>query len=234
MPRITGHTPSDTTHASRGWLHDAGPDVQRRAHDSFLETLGRLQRVPVNEATWLERPSGIGLGAELTWWREYVRWGTDNQVPDVMTTAFAWLARHQPEANDLAVCWGDARMSNAIFDDSGQLIGALDWEQAGVCPPEIDFAWWLATRRQMLEVNGLDLDPELEGFDSRADVIRRYEEMIGRPLNDLHWYEVFAMVRMGCCILRTQVLLRSIGQTDHFLTRAPILPAWTIAAIQQS
>ena len=44
------------------------------------------------------------------------------------------------------------------------------------------------------------------------------------------WYEVFAMVRMGCCILRTQELLRSIGQGDHFLTRAPILPAWTVEA----
>jgi aminoglycoside phosphotransferase (APT) family kinase protein len=84
----------------------------------------------------------------------------------------------------------------------------------------------------MLEVNGLDLDPELPGFDSRERVIRRFEEMIGRPLVDLHWYEVFAMVRMGCCILRTQELLRSIGQGDHFLTRAPILPAWTVAAVQ--
>jgi hypothetical protein len=25
--------------------------------------------------------------------------------------------------------------------------------------------------------------------------------------------------------------LRSIGQGDHFLTRAPILPAWTISAV---
>jgi hypothetical protein len=32
--------------------------------------------------------------------------------------------------------------------------------------------------------------------------------------------------------LRTQVLLRSIGQGDHFLIRAPILPAWTIAAVR--
>ena len=62
--------------------------------------------------------------------------------------------------------------------------------------------------QQMLEVNRLDLDPELPGFDSREAVIGRYEEMIGRPLVDLDWYEIFAMVRMGCCILRTQVLLR--------------------------
>lgn len=233
MPRIVGHTPSDTSYATRGWLHDAGPDVQRRAHDSYLETLARLQSVPVSEATWLARPAGVGVSAELAWWLDYVRWGSDNQVPDLMTEAFAWLRRRQPaEAGPLTICWGDARMSNAIFDDTGRLIGALDWEQACICPAEADIAWWLATRKQMLEVNGLDLDPELPGFDSRAAVIGRYEEMIGRKLEHLDWYEIFAMVRMGCCILRTQVLLRSNGQGDHFLTRAPILPTWTVAAIR--
>jgi aminoglycoside phosphotransferase (APT) family kinase protein len=233
MPRITGHTPSDTGYATRGWLHDAGPAVQRRVHDSFLETLAKLQRVPVEQASWLARPAGTGVVAELKWWREYAKWGTDNQVPDIMTTAFDWLVRHMPEeTDDLAVCWNDARLSNAIFDDSGEIVGALDWEQACLCPAETDFAWWLATRRQMLEVNGLDLDPELPGFDSREQVIHRFEEMIGRPLVDLHWYEVFAMVRMACCILRTQELLRKIGQGDHFLTRAPILPSWTISAVE--
>jgi hypothetical protein len=67
-----------------------------------------------------------------------------------------------------------------------------------------------------LEVNGIDLDPELPGFDSREQVIGRCGQMISRKLVDLPWYEVFAMVRMGCCILRTQELLRSIGQGDHF------------------
>lgn len=233
MPRIVGHTPSDTSYATRGWLHDAGAVVQRRVHDSFLATLARLHRAPVAEAPWLARPGGVGVAAELDWWAEYVRWGTGNQVPDVITEAFDWLRRRQPCAtDDLSICWGDARLSNAIFDDAGELVGALDWEQACICPAEADIAWWLATRKQMLEVNGLERDPELDGFDSREAVIGRYEEMLGRPLRDLDWYEIFAMVRMGCCIIRTQVLLRATGQSDHFLTRAPILPAWTLAAIR--
>ena len=233
MPRIVGHTPSDTSYVTRGWLHDAGPGVQRRVHDSFLETLATLHRIPAGEASWLQRPAGSGVVAEISWWHEYAGWGTDNQIPDVMSLAFDWLTCHIPtQTNELSICWNDARLSNAIFDDAGQIVGALDWEQACLCPAETDFAWWLATRRQTLEVNGIDLDPELPGFDSREQVIRRYEQMIGRPLVDLHWYEVFAMVRMACCILRTQELLRSIGQGDHFLTRAPILPTWTLDAIR--
>ena len=93
-----------------------------------------------------------------------------------MTEAFAWLLRHQPEeTGDVAVCWNDARLSNAIFDDSGQIVGALDWEQACVCPAETDFAWWLATRRQMLEVNGLDPTRNCRGSTaaSRSSVASR-------------------------------------------------------------
>src|SRR5258708_23182428 len=230
MPRIVGHTPSDTSYALRGWVHGAGVKVQRQVHDSFLETLAALQRVPVDQAPWLHRPTGVGNDAELAWWREYIEWATDRQVPGLITDAFDWLDRHQPaDPPELAVCWGDARLSNAIFGDDGQIVGVLDWEQACLCPAETDFAWWLATRRQMLEVNGIDADPELPGFDSREQVIHRFEEMIGRPLVALDWYEIFAMARMGCCIMRTQALLRSIGQSDHFLTLAPILPASTIS-----
>jgi aminoglycoside phosphotransferase (APT) family kinase protein len=233
MPRIVGHTPSDTSYAMKGWLHDAGSEVQRRVHDSFLDTLARLHRVPVDEAPWLERPTGVGVSAEIAWWQDYVRWGSENQVPELMTEAFNWLLRNQPQRPmTLSVCWGDARLSNAIFDDAGDIVGALDWEQACICPAEADVAWWLATRKQMLEVNGINADPELPGFDSRTAVIRRYEEMIGRPLENMYWYEIFAMVRMGCCILRTQVLLRRNGQADHFLTKAPILPAWALATIR--
>ncbi|OBK16627.1 phosphotransferase family protein [Mycobacterium asiaticum] len=232
MPRIAGHTPSDTSYATRGWLHGAGPEVQRRVHDSFLDTLVALQRVPAGQAPWLERPQGVGNAAELAWWYDYVKWATDTQVPALITAAFEWLHRHQPEdPSRLAVCWGDARLSNAIFDDEGQIVGVLDWEQACLCPAETDFAWWLATRRQTMEVNGIQADPELPGFESRQHVIERFEERIGRPLRSLQWYEIFAMVRMGCCILRVQWLLRSMGQRDHGLTRAPIMPGWAVEVV---
>jgi aminoglycoside phosphotransferase (APT) family kinase protein len=234
MPRIVGHTPSDTSYATRGWLHSSGPDVQRRLHDSFLDTLIAVQRVPVDEAPWLARPTGVGIGPEVAWWKDYLDWATGNDVPDLMVEAFSWLEHHQPaEPLPLAVSWGDARLSNTICDDTGAIIAAIDWEQACICPAEADLGWWLATRRQTLEVQGLaGLDPELPGFDSRENVIRRYEAMLGRELHDLNWFEMFSMVRMACCILRTHALLRSLGLTDHGFLRAPILPSWAIETIR--
>jgi hypothetical protein len=132
------------------------------------------------------------------------------------------------QTGELSVCWNDARLSNAIFEDVGQIVGALDREQACLCPAETDFAWWLATRRQMLEVNGLDLDlnwsvrqprtgdPPLRG-DDRA------------PLST-------ALVRGvrdgadGLLHLRTQELLRSIGQATTS-SPGPIRPRGPPSAV---
>ena len=232
MPMLVGHTPSDTSYATRGWLHGAGPEVQRRLHDSFLDTLLAIHRVPADEAPWLARPTGVGTGPELDWWRDYLDWATDNDVPAVMARGFDWLERHLPaDAAPLGVSWGDARLSNTICDDSGAIIGVLDWEQGCLGPAEADLGWWLATRRQTLEVQGIDADPELPGFDSRAAVIGRYEQLLGRRLHDLGWYEMFSMLRMGCCILRTKTLLRGVAQTDHGFLTAPILPGWVVETI---
>lgn len=232
MPRITGHTPSDTSYATRGWLFSAGTEVQKHLHDDFLRTLAAIQDVPVADAPWLARDGQVGNGPELLWWREYLAWATDNQVPDLMVEAFAWLERNQPsDPGPLSVCWGDARLSNTIFDDNGAIAGALDWEQACIGHAEADLGWWLATRRQTREVQGVTSDPELPGFEPRDVVIAQFQEMIGRELIDLEWYEQFSMIRMGCCILRTQVLLRGLGLTDHGFLRAPILPTWVIESI---
>lgn len=233
MPRIVGHTPSDTSYATRGWLHGAGAEIQRRLHDSFLDTLIAVQRVPIERAPWLRRPTGVGIGPELAWWKEYVAWATDNDVPDLMVDAFSWLERNQPaQAVPLAVSWGDARLSNTIADDTGTIVAAIDWEHACICPAEADIGWWLATRRQTMEVQRIQTDPELPGFDSRDQVIRRYEELLGRALQDLGWYELFSVTKMACCMQRTKVLLGSLGQTDHGFLRAPIMPSWAVETLR--
>ena len=82
MPRIVGHTPSDTSYATRvaprrrRRMSNGGPTIR-----SSRRSRG-CSRVPIDDATWLATPDGIGNNAELTWWREYVKWGTDDQVPD--------------------------------------------------------------------------------------------------------------------------------------------------------
>ena len=227
MPRIVGHIPLDNVNAPDGWPARAGVDVQRRAQQSFLELLADIHRVPSIEAPWLRRTSGIGNAAELNWWHDYARWATDGRVPAQLEEAFAWLRDHRPTTEpEPSISWGDARMANCIFDSEGTIVGALDWELACVCPAEADVGWWLGTRRQTLEAMGASDDEDLPGFDSRDALIARYEALLGRQLVDLEWYEMSAMVRMGCCIARALILLGNLGQTDPMFMQTPLLPTW--------
>jgi hypothetical protein len=84
----------------------------------------------------------------------------------------------------------------------------------------------------MLEVHRIHADPELPGLDDRADDIGRYQELITGKLVALQRHEHFAMVRIGCCTLRLQALLRARSQSDHVVLRAP-MPAWTIEALRK-
>ena len=100
-----------------------GPAVQRRAHDSFLETLATCTAFRSTRPPGWRDPGGGGISAEFTVVAQLREWGTADQVPDLMSEAFDWLVRHHADADnaELSVCWNDARLSNAIFDDLARL-----------------------------------------------------------------------------------------------------------------
>jgi aminoglycoside phosphotransferase (APT) family kinase protein len=240
MPRIAGRLPGDYVYPVKGWLKDAGEAHQQACYESFVDTMVALHSVDVTEhdVAFLHRPNGVGLTAEIDWWSDYLDWALDGDVgpgsgdPDgQMADAYRWVRETAPDDDHLALGWGDARFANTIYDDAGTVVGALDWEQACLAPPEMDVGFWLATRRQSAEVVGVTTDPELPGFLDRDETLARIETGLGRPLDSIGWHETFAMVRMGTCIVATKALLRRSGQHDHYLLGAPLLPPWTIDAI---
>jgi aminoglycoside phosphotransferase (APT) family kinase protein len=235
MPRIAGDLPSDFTYPVRGWVHDAPADAQRRVAEQFVDHLAALHSVDTTsrDLGFLERPAGTGLAGEIGWWSDYLDWATDGSPTPLMADAYAWVRSTSPTHTDPpSLLWGDARFANVIYSPDRSLVGMLDWEQAAVGPAEFDLGFWLATRRQSAEAVGVAADPEVPGFPTRAEVVARYQAALGRTVRDLPWHETFAMIRMGTCIAATQRLLVRAGKTDHFMLAAPLLPEWTIAAIE--
>ena len=102
----------------------------------------------------------------------------------------------------------------------------LDWEQVCIGPAELDLGWSFATRRVQQDAHGLPVDHELAGFLTRADTIALYERRIGRPVQQLAWYEVFAILRVAICLARLQYLLRQHGVTEHFIFDLPYVQPW--------
>ena len=155
---------------------------------SFLEVLPAVHGA---------RAEGLGLrcglAEELAWWQGYLGWATDGSSPPALAGALAWCADHLPAAEPPdGLLWGDVRLGNVVFDPGRRAPRAvLDWDMAGVGPAEMDLAWFLALEAVQQDLTGMTVP----GFGTREEAIAIVEAGLGRRLDDLGWYEVFALVR---------------------------------------
>lgn len=95
-------------------------------------------------------------------------------------------------------------MGNILWRDC-EPVAVVDWEMATVGPPEVDIAWmiWLhAFFQNLARQYGL---PGMPDFLQRRQVAATYEQISGRPVRDLEWYEAYAMLRMAIIIVRTSM-----------------------------
>jgi aminoglycoside phosphotransferase (APT) family kinase protein len=195
MPRIDGRVPTDMPpYHSGGWVaEEAGPAERERMWWSGLEILARVHALDaaalglgfVDQPRW----GRMGLDQRLGYYEYYMNWAWPGPKPTAQR-ALAWLRRHQPaEPEPPVLLWGDARIGNIIYDDAGTPKAVLDWEAASFGQPEEDLAWFLFLDRHHSE--GVYV-PRLDGFPSAAETVSRYEELAGRPMRHMDYYEVLS------------------------------------------
>jgi aminoglycoside phosphotransferase (APT) family kinase protein len=200
MARVNGRPVGDAP-AFDPWLGGESQATQRRVQTGFLSLLARVNRIDCR-ASSLDRTlrgSTGGMASELGWWIDYINWAADGRpAPGLMDLA-QWCADHLPASSPpLSLCWGDARVGNVMFDDSGGVAGALDWELASIGPAEMDIAWCVA----MDEMTEIIVNRTVPGFLDRPGTLRYYETQLGRRLEDLAWHEVFALLRATAVVDR--------------------------------
>ena len=122
----------------------------------------------------------------------------------VIESTWQWLVDHQPaEEGEVVLSWGDSRIGNIIWDDF-RAAAVLDWEMASLGQPEMDLGWYLYFDRQFTEPLGV---PRPAGFGSHEETIERYAELMGRPMRDLFFYEVFSGFRFAVVMFRLSDLV---------------------------
>lgn len=215
MPRIEGLIPLDNPpFQSEGWLHAATPEQQQVAFCGFLDVLADIHRLP--DGGVAARAGGPGLAVELDWWTGYLEWAGQGSVPQELRDSLTWCRNHLPDPEPPpSLLWGDVRLGNVIFGADFLPAAVLDWEMASLAPAEVDLGWFFALRGRR---------PELPGFLDREAALARYSERLGRPLGDLWWYELFALVRSTAILVRMQRLLLQQGQPDHWLAGFDPIP----------
>ena len=218
MPRIEGHVlATNPPYPTAGWLVDGGPERQRRVLHAFLTTLAALHRTPpaVLSTRTTDAPT---LATTLAQWDDYLAWAAGATAPPAyLLDAARWCRDHVPTvAGPPAIVWGDAQLANCVLHDDGEIAALLDFELAGFGPPELDLGWYYALHDMTVATAG---GADLPGFGTRAEQLAVYEAALGRPVADLAWFEVFALVRSGSIMVRIARLLAAQGVDDSWLTR---------------
>jgi aminoglycoside phosphotransferase (APT) family kinase protein len=212
MARVDGRIPSDDPpFTATGWvLEDL--DAQQRAQlcDNALQALVAIHAVDLDAVglTDLRDHAEAGLEGQLRFWEETFTWAADGDANPTVEAGFAWLREHQPTTEATVLNWGDARIGNMIFRDDLSVGAVLDWEMVAVADPALDVAWWLFMQRHHTEGIGMPLP---EGFPSRDEVVARYEELSGRTLEHLDFYEVFVATRLSALMHRAGNLMIQAG-----------------------
>jgi aminoglycoside phosphotransferase (APT) family kinase protein len=214
MDHVEGLVPPDNLpYTMEGWVLEASAAEQEQMWWSGLEAMARIHRADWRSLglEWLADPSrgAPGLDQQLAYYREYLDWTARGRPQPVAEAAWEWLVANRPaEDGPVTLCWGDARVGNIIWRDFTP-VAVLDWEMATLGQPELDLGWWLYFDRQFTE--GLSV-PRPPGFPSRQATVARYAELIGRPLHDLEFYEIFSGFRFAVIMCRLADLMVESGQ----------------------
>jgi aminoglycoside phosphotransferase (APT) family kinase protein len=191
------------------WLRALGPDACAELHDRFLETLARIHRADIDAAAAGGVPRRDNA-AELRHWEEYLPWACGGTLVPTLVDALGWCRAHAPAHADdggPVLCWGDVRLGNVVFGDNLELRAVLDWDMAVIGNPEHDIAWLTVLETTLTTLSGR----RVEGFPGRDGTIARYEELAGRGLHDLEWYETFALLRSTAIMTRIGFLTVAAG-----------------------
>jgi aminoglycoside phosphotransferase (APT) family kinase protein len=106
-----------------------------------------------------------------------------------------WLDTHRPTDVRAGVMHGDFHFANVLMRfDRPALAAIVDWELVTIGDPLLDLGHLLATWPQ---TSGPGVTLQATGLPTHDDVIARYGDVSGRPLDELPWYRVLACYRLG-------------------------------------
>ena len=175
------------------WLRDATPAEQERCWWNAIESMAALHRLDL-QATGLDALLGssgsvVGVDGALSWFRELMDSTPGNRFRARAEQLWGLVGDSPPPSRGPdALSWGDARLGNVIFDDTGSA-ALIDFEEVTVTQPEADLGRWLSHDDACSAGLGL---ARLPGFPSHEETIERYGELLGRPLADMEWWKVYA------------------------------------------
>jgi aminoglycoside phosphotransferase (APT) family kinase protein len=175
-------------------------EQRRAAGESLVDVLAALHAVD---------PDAVGLGdlgrkegyieRQLRRWLKQFEGAKTREIPEI-EEVHDRLAARIPIQDAAGIVHGDYRLDNCVSRPDGPVAAVLDWELCTLGDVRADLG--------MLSICWADPDEpitarpdaatQLPGFPSRREAMARYEQVSGRDLSDLPFYEAFQFWRLAC------------------------------------
>jgi aminoglycoside phosphotransferase (APT) family kinase protein len=197
MDHVDGWSPIQTD----GWPAPFDVDLvaRRGLAVELVDGIAKLARVDWR-AGGLEgfgRPDGFHE-RQVDRWLAHLGRFRFRDIPG-LDTAAEWLRAHRPRVYEPGIMHGDYQFANVMFRHGApaQLAAIVDWEMATVGDPLLDLGWVLM---------GWPDDPadagslgyvDYTGMPGRDELVARYAEVSGRPVDDVEYYVILARFKMA-------------------------------------
>jgi aminoglycoside phosphotransferase (APT) family kinase protein len=215
MSFVEGRTPdTNPSHHQGGWLYEADAGFRNALWLNALQSLGAFHRATHGRHEIERFAKDIDGRSEFThlldYWSGHYALGCAGKPLSLMSELECWLRENEPPENRRAICWGDARIGNMLFDDAGLPAAFVDWELFSLGDPIRDLAYWLYSDDHFVYANG----KAVSGWPSTEASIAAYERGAGVPVDrrTLAFYRIFQGYHIVSTLTRLVQIRKALGQ----------------------
>ncbi len=157
-------------------------------------------------------PDAVGLGdlgrkdaylaRQIKRWRRQWSESKTRELAAMEEVAEA-LEQHMPEQIGSAIVHGDFRLGNMLVRPDG-VAAVLDWELCTLGDPLADVGYvlnnWVQPGEEQVGRGTANSPTMAGGFGSRQLLVERYEELTGRSIGDVSYYQAFQYWRLAAIV----------------------------------
>jgi aminoglycoside phosphotransferase (APT) family kinase protein len=150
----------------------------------------------------LGRPDGY-IARQLKRWTGLWEVNQTRSLPDLEWVS-AWLERNLPASPSTTIVHGDYKLDNVVVapENPPRITAVLDWEMATLGDPLADlgylFSFWVNAGEPLIpyatDMGKITFQP---GFMPKEAAAKLYEELSGRTVANLRFYEVLAIWKLA-------------------------------------
>lgn len=176
---------------------------RQRMWGGLIDTMARIHRLDWRELglDWMTTSPHNPLEPMVAYIERVLPCAHPSHGP-VLAEAVKFLRREMYQPEHITLCWGDARLSNLLFDPDLHPAAVLDWETAFIGDHGADLAWALFLDWASSTHQGVARAP---GSPERDELIESYQRASGWEVTNLRYNEVLAATFLAIPLLRLAV-----------------------------